>query len=407
MGASSSRPLLPEAPLFDETKATVNFGDVQDYEREVEATLDKANTAARQAWSSSSTLQYIIYGLLFAVAAWGAYTYVWPMIMGYFTPATYSTNLSIISAKVVDSDGKETADVYSKIVDAAASGKVDVLVDEKLSTNMGQSLVVKYKYSDEAGDEATAGYNSRLTISPKPSEQASSGGKQLWGGGSSNLMSKAKDATKESSVVAKSAPLSDGKEGSYGYQFWMYIKDWDYKYGEEKEVITRTDSTNSAIQNPRITLHPTDNTMKVSVSIFPSGDSSKSEPAPAGHSGSSDDVFVCEVQDIPLNTWVAVSVTVSSRNLDIYLNGQLVKSCVLSGVPKPAAGDIYLNKNGGFSGYMCSFYHYAKLLQPTDAMTFFSYGVPCSIPGTTAPSAYKVTYGLYDTKGKEVSKYVF
>ena len=406
MGGSSSKPALPDAPLFDESKATVSFGDVQDYEREVEATLEKANAAARQAWSSSTYLQYTIYAILFAVAGWAAYTYLWPLIMGYTSTPAYSTNLSITSAKVVDGDGKQVADVTSKIVDAAATGKVDILVDEKLSANMGQSLVVNYKYSDEAADQVTVGYNSRLTISPNPSQQGTSGGKQLWGG-SSNLMSKAKDATKESTVVAKAAPLSDGKAGSYGYQFWMYIKDWDYKFGEEKEVLTRTDSTNSAIANPRITLHPTDNTMKVSVSIFPSGDSSKSEPAPAGHSGSTDDVFVCEVQDIPLNTWVAVTVTVSSRNLDIYLNGQLVKSCVLSGVPKPAAGDIYLNKNGGFSGYMCSFYHYAKLLQPADAMSFFSYGVPCSIPGTTAPSNYKVSYGLYDTKGKEVSKYVF
>jgi len=405
MGGSSSKPLLPEAPLFDETKATVNFGDVQDYERQVEATLEKANEAARNAWSASGTLQYIIYGLAFVLAAWVTYTYVWPLVMGFFSPAPYSTNLSIITAKITDSDGKEIADVYSKIVDAAASGKVDILVDERLGANMGQKIVVKYKYSDEAANQAEASYNSRLTISPSPSTQASSGGRQLTR--SSNQVTALKDATVESSVVAKAAPLSDGKEGSYGYQFWMYIKDWDYKFGQEKEVLTRSDSTNSEIQNPRITLHPTDNTLKVSISIFPSGDSSKAEPAPAGHSGSTDDVFVCEVDDIPLNTWVAVTVTVSSRNLDIYLNGQLVKSCLLSGVPKPAAGDIYLNKNGGFSGYMCSFYHYAKMLQPSDASTFFAYGVPCSLPSTSGPSNYKVSYGVFDTKGKEVSKYMF
>jgi len=405
MGGSSSKPLLPEAPLFDETKATVNFGDVQDYERQVEATLEKANDAARRAWSASTYFQYTIYFLLFVLAGWGAYTYLWPMIMNFVSPAPYSTNLSIITAKITDGDGKEIADVYSKLVDAAATGKVDILVDEKIGANMGQTLTVKYKYSDEAADQATAGYNSRLTINPNPSAQASSGGRQL--SRSSKQATDLKDATVESSVPAKAAPLSDGKEGSYGYQFWMYIKDWDYKFGQEKEVVTRVDSTNSSIANPRITLHPTDNTLRVSVSIFPSSDSSKAEPAPAGHSGSTDDVFVCDVDDIPLNTWVAVTVTVSSRNLDIYLNGQLVKSCLLSGVPKPAAGDIYLNKNGGFSGYMCSFYHYAKMLQPADASTFFAYGVPCSLPSTSGPSNYKVSYGIYDTKGKEVSKYMF
>jgi hypothetical protein len=203
---------------------------------------------------------------------------------------------------------------------------------------------------------------------------------------------------------ASQAPLSDG---SYGYQFWMYIKDWNYKFGEEKSVFFRSDATNSSIMNPNVTLHPTDNTLRVSVSIFPSNaNSSKTEPAPAGHSGATDDVFTCDVPNIPLQTWTAVAVTVSSRNLDVYLNGNLVKSCVLSGVPKPSAGDIQLNSNGGFSGWMCSFYHYSKLLLPSDVQSFYNSGVSCTIPGT-APSNYNVTFGLFDTKGKEVSKYVF
>jgi hypothetical protein len=170
--------------------------------------------------------------------------------------------------------------------------------------------------------------------------------------------------------------------------------------------MSREDSTNTAIMNPMISLHPTDNTMKISVSIFPSsGDSSKAEPAPAGHSGATDDVFVCEVPNIPLQTWLAVSVTVSTRNLDVYLNGKLVKSCFLTGVPKPVSGSVTLNKDGGFSGWMCSFYHYAKLLVPADAQTFYSSGVPCNVPGTS--TNYKVTLGVHDTKGQVVSNYMF
>jgi hypothetical protein len=172
--------------------------------------------------------------------------------------------------------------------------------------------------------------------------------------------------------------------------------------------MSRSDATNSNIMNPNVTLHPTDNSLKISVSIFPSSGSSKAEPAPAGHSGASDDVFVCEVPNIPLQTWVAVSVTVSSRNLDVYLNGKLVKSCLMTGVPKPAAGDIELNRDGGFSGWMCSFFHYARMLQPSDAQAFYSKGVPCSVPNTSGGERpYKVTFGLFDTKGTETAKYVF
>jgi hypothetical protein len=215
-------------------------------------------------------------------------------------------------------------------------------------------------------------------------------------------MSAAKDAKEITSISV----ADNSSEGDYGYQFWMYVSDWSYMFGKEKTVMYRSDATNTSIKNPMVTLHPTDNTMKISVSIYPStDDSTKTEPAPAGHSGSTDDVYVCEVANIPLQTWLAVSITVTTRNLDVYLNGKLVKSCFLSGVPKKVTGPVTLNSDGGFSGYMCSFYHYPKMLVPSDAQSFFNSGVPCSVPGTT--SNYKVTFGVKDTKGKVLSNYMF
>ena len=195
-------------------------------------------------------------------------------------------------------------------------------------------------------------------------------------------------------------------------QWWMYVKDWNYGYGKKKSVVKRPDATNQQIMNPHISLHPTDNSLQVSVSVYPSteGGSGKTQPAPAGHSGSSDDVFVCEVPNIPLQTWFSVSVTVFGRNLDIYLDGKLVKSCFLSGVPKPAVGDIQLTPDGGFSGRICNFYHYPRMLTPSDALTFWSAGTSCKNQTTTGKSSatgYSVKFGVYDTLGKEIQEYSF
>jgi len=196
-------------------------------------------------------------------------------------------------------------------------------------------------------------------------------------------------------------------------QWWMFVKDWNYGYGKKKSVVKRPDSTNSSVLNPHISLHPTDNTLQISVSVFPAteGGASKSAPAPAGHSGSTDDVFVCEVPNIPLQTWFSVSMTVFGRNLDVYIDGKLVKSCFLSGVPKPAVGDIQLTPEGGFSGRVCGFYHYPRILTPTDALTFYSAGTPCrsktesGIAGKA--TGYSVKFGVYDSLGKEVQEYAF
>ena len=223
--------------------------------------------------------------------------------------------------------------------------------------------------------------------------------------GSANQLPVAKDATVPSTVPSGSAVVSD--KGDYGMQYWMYIKDWNYNFGKEKHVISRNDSSNPAIMNPNITLHPTDNTMKISVSVFPStSGGTKAEPSPVGHDGSSDDVFVCEVPDIPLQSWFTVSMTVFDRNLDVYINGRLVKSCLLSGVPKPAAGDIIMNNAGGFSGSLCGFYHYPRALVPSDAQSFYSSGSSCQVTQDSKNKSW-FNFGLYDAKGKEIKKYAF
>jgi hypothetical protein len=234
----------------------------------------------------------------------------------------------------------------------------------------------------------------------------------LFGNSSGDLAPAFHDATTSTSIQGNLAPLSAERDGGYGMQWWMYVKDWNYGYGKKKSVVKRPDSTNGAVMNPHISLHPTDNSLQISVSVYPAteGGSGKSEPAPAGHSGSSDDVFVCEVPNIPLQTWFSVSVTVFGRNMDIYIDGKLVKSCFLSGVPKPAVGDIQLTPDGGFSGRMCNFYHYPKMLTPSDAMSFWQAGTTCKNQTTTGKSSatgYSVKFGVYDSLGKEIQEYAF
>jgi hypothetical protein len=106
---------------------------------------------------------------------------------------------------------------------------------------------------------------------------------------------------------------------------------------------------------------------------------------------------------------MSVSVTVFDRNLDVYINGNLVKSCFLPGVPKPAAGNIDIAKDGGFSGYMCDLNHYGNALAPSDAQAFYNAGTRCANQSGSAGASggYSLKFGVYDVKGKEVKEYTF
>lgn len=213
-------------------------------------------------------------------------------------------------------------------------------------------------------------------------------------------------------MIIGSTSVPPGQNGDYGLQFWMFIKDWDYKFGTEKDVVKRINATNS-VSNPRITLHPTDNSLNVNVSYF--GENASAATTTEGTTNAAGDVFTCTVENVPLQAWFSVSTTLFDRNLDIYINGRLVKSCVLPGVPKPATGDVILNDNGGFSGSICNLRSYTSMLSPSDAQNFFAAGTTCGAPSMEQGDdslfakifGYTFRFSVFNYKGAEVSKYTF
>lgn len=224
---------------------------------------------------------------------------------------------------------------------------------------------------------------------------------------SSNLASTPVDASSSTVVPGSKAPPQKGKEGGdYGIQWWMFIKDWDYKFGQEKPVIRRGEKNS---YNPYIYLNPTENTLNVKISVFPPD--GNTSVAPVGADGSAtDDSFTCSVPNVPLQKWTCVGISVSGRNLDIYMDGLLVRSCLLPGVPRPAVGSLEIMPSGGFSGSVIDMYHYSRSLVPADVKTFCSKGTKGtsynSLPSKSL-FGYTVKLGVVDDSGKEIEEYAF
>ena len=215
-------------------------------------------------------------------------------------------------------------------------------------------------------------------------------------------------------TIIPSGEIPFGVGADYGLQYWMYISNWDYRFGQDKDVLKRVAANNPAIVGPRIFLAPTDNTLHVQVSLFPSDQSAgSSEPGMS----STGDSFTCSVENVPLQSWFSVSVTVFQRNLDIYINGRLVKSCVLPGIPKPALGDVILNDNDGFAGSICNVNGYSEMLNPDDAKSFHAKGTSCAPPMDAGRVdvdkdsvfitlfGYTFRFSTLSKEGKELSSY--
>ena len=230
---------------------------------------------------------------------------------------------------------------------------------------------------------------------------------------SSGEVSKPVDGKIRTVVAASDIPASGGPD--YGVQFWMYIKDWDYKFGQDKEILKRTATGNADVVGPRMFLSPTENTLNVRVSLFAENSAAAGTPG----AETTGDSQTCSVENVPLQSWFALSVTVFQRNMDIYINGRLVKSCVLPGVPKPAVGDIILADSGGFSGSICNLNWYNSMLSPEDAKNFHAKGTQCAPPAEASATkppedsvfitlfGYTFRFSTLNKSGKELSSYTF
>lgn len=447
MGGSSSKPTT-ESPMVNLSQAaTVSLEAANQAQLEIQRKLAEASKQAAVAASSSGWGWFGV-KVLSGITAILVVVIIGLVLYDYIAMKTGGPTVPLGPLMPnVHSAMHGTKDVTTQVTNFINTSTGTLSIPAAISTSLGitpdptnpqltityqfpgNSTVYQYKGPDTSPVNISSSSNPGNPISsssapssaPVSSAQSPSLLSRIWsalggGGSSGNLLSNIHDATGSSMVQGTSAPLSSQDQGAYGMQWWMFIKDWNYGYGKDKPVLVRPDPTSGAVMNPSVSLHPTDNSLKVSVSLFPSGDGgSKTEPAPAGSSGAStDDVYVCEVSNLPLQTWFSVGVTVFGRNLDVYIDGKLVKSCFLSGVPKPATGDIQLSPGGGFSGYLCDFFHYPRMLTPGDAMTFFSSGTSCKNkvpsggtgPGTSA-TGYSVKFGVYDTLGKQVQEYSF
>jgi hypothetical protein len=79
----------------------------------------------------------------------------------------------------------------------------------------------------------------------------------------------------------------------------------------------------------------------------------------------------CTVANIPPYTWIHVSYVLNNRNIDVYINGKLIKSCLLAGIPLYPNHTIYqvsvgTQQRGVIDCDLALFQYYGKLLSPDD-----------------------------------------
>ena len=153
-----------------------------------------------------------------------------------------------------------------------------------------------------------------------------------------------------------SVPISRSVNANKGIEFtwstWIYIDDLTYNSGKYKCVFYKgndfssnpddSDSLGLNFPNnaPGVYIAPNTNDLIIFMNTFNVINEK------------------ITVNDIPLNKWVNVIIRCQDRTIDVYINGTIIKSHNLHGVPKQNYGDVYIAPNGGFAGYISNLWYY-------------------------------------------------
>jgi hypothetical protein len=79
------------------------------------------------------------------------------------------------------------------------------------------------------------------------------------------------------------------------------------------------------------------------------------------------------IKNIPLNKWFNITAVIDNRTFEVYMNGKLVKTISLYGLPFNTNGNMYITKNGGFNGSLAYLQYFNTAIQPKRIKILYSY----------------------------------
>jgi hypothetical protein len=176
-----------------------------------------------------------------------------------------------------------------------------------------------------------------------------------------------------------------GNSLNFYYSIWFYINTWETD--SEKVLFQRGEAGSYC---PKVYLGKVENNLFVDMAI--------TSPIDASLSDASTIQTLPPVINIPLQKWVNLIISVTGRTFDIYLDGKLVRTALLNGVPMiDSTASIYVCPSGyGFDGYTSLFQYWDTPANPQTAYNIYSKGYTGSSFGglTSALSKYSIKFSL-------------
>jgi hypothetical protein len=188
---------------------------------------------------------------------------------------------------------------------------------------------------------------------------------------------------KTASTISATSLATNGSgvpSSNFSYSIWFYINNWNYRYGEPKVIFGRMGAVSGQGSGsvpglsgvdpcPAVVLGAVENNIEISLGCYPGVDDQPTT------TGGNTVVHTCSVSNVPIQKWVNLLVSVYGRSLDVYIDGKLVRTCLLPGVASVNnSANVYITPLGGFEGWTSKFQYYPSSLNPQEAWNIYKKG---------------------------------
>ncbi len=224
--------------------------------------------------------------------------------------------------------------------------------------------------------------------------------------------------------------------GHFTLSSWVYVNDWNYKYGQEKVIVTKGGTI------PKIYLDEYKNDLKIELNVMKDNNvdyqmlmkqtlmdngikvglvykqhfqcvdnkihNSKNNTTYEIPCPNNSQLETVTIENMNLQKWVNIIVAVNDRTMDIYLNGKLVTSKAFNNVIDTGAlnnGDIIVTPDNGFGGFVSKVQYYPYFITPKDAWSIYRDGFGNSLAGTL--DKYNMSLTFYEDAIEKKKYWIF
>lgn len=167
-------------------------------------------------------------------------------------------------------------------------------------------------------------------------------------------------------IVQSSAITPAAGSLNFTFSIWLFVTKWSNK-GSPKYIFYLSNGVDKS-HDLEMKFDSTINDINISMNIV------GTSTAPVASN------VTCSIESVPLQSWVNIIMTLNGKALDLYLDGKLVRTCLLSGMPTwinsntdlilPSSTDV----EPSFEGYTSNFKYLPTSVNPREAYAIYREG---------------------------------